>query len=80
MKKIEKVYTVVMFAFIGALISINMLSCSPKKSPSAAHWVDSIENPDNEEFVSEVAFNEGIEFYDVTQKMFNERYKNDKRK
>jgi len=76
MKKIEKIYTVIMFLFVGALVSINMISCSPRKSPSAIHWVDSIENPENEQFVNEVAFNEGIEFHEVTQKMFNKRYNN----
>ena len=35
---------------------------------------DKISNPENAEFVNEVAFNEGIEPSKVTQKMFNERY------
>ena len=35
---------------------------------------NSIHNPDNREFVLEVAFNKGIAIDEVTQKMFNERY------
>jgi hypothetical protein len=37
-------------------------------------WEDNIHNPDNEEFVVEVAFNEGVEVEQVTQEMFNARY------
>jgi hypothetical protein len=38
-------------------------------------WADDVRNPDNEEFVVEVAFNLGIEdWHMVTQEQFNERY------
>jgi hypothetical protein len=37
-------------------------------------WEDSISNPDNEEFVVEVAFNAGVDAEEVTQEMFNSRY------
>lgn len=37
-------------------------------------WKDSIHNPDNAEYINEVAFNEGCEPYQVTQKQFNSRY------
>ena len=37
-------------------------------------WEDNISNPDNEEFLVEVAFNEGVETTEVTQEMFNSRY------
>ena len=40
------------------------------------NWDDSIKNPNNEEFVTEIAFNLGIDNNDVTQEMFNERYIN----
>ena len=40
------------------------------------YWPDSILNPENEEFVTEVAFNLGIENSEVTQEQFNERYIN----
>jgi len=36
---------------------------------------DSIHNPDNKEYVEEVAFNEEIAPEAVTQEMFNARYK-----
>ena len=38
-------------------------------------WEDSVKNPDNDEFVAEVAFNLGIEKHEVTQAQFNRRYK-----
>lgn len=38
-------------------------------------WEDSIKNPANDEFVTEVAFNLGIEKHEVTQAQFNRRYK-----
>lgn len=37
-------------------------------------YADDIRNPENEEFVNEVAFNEDIEPAMVTQAMFNMRY------
>ena len=36
---------------------------------------DDIHNPENREYVEEVAFNEGISYEEVTQEMFNARYK-----
>jgi hypothetical protein len=38
------------------------------------HAENSIHNPENAEFVVEVAFNEGIKTTEVTQEMFNARY------
>ena len=38
------------------------------------YWPDSILNPENGEFVTEVAFNLGIENSEVTQEQFNQRY------
>ncbi len=35
---------------------------------------DDIHNPENKEYVEEVAFNEGISCEEVTQEMFNARY------
>lgn len=39
-------------------------------------WENSIYNPDNEEFVVEVAFNLEISVDEVTQEQFNDRYIN----
>jgi len=38
------------------------------------NWQNSIDNPANEEFVEEVAFNLDIPVEEVTQEQFNERY------
>jgi hypothetical protein len=40
-------------------------------------WEDDINNPDNQPYVLEVAFNEGCDVDEVTQRMFNARYLND---
>jgi len=40
------------------------------------YWPDSILNPENSEFVNEVAFHLRIKNSKVTQQMFNERYIN----
>ena len=37
-------------------------------------WADDVHNPENEEFVCEVAFNLNIPMDSVTQEQFNERY------
>jgi len=42
----------------------------------ATEWANSVENPENAEFVVEVAFNEDIDTSEVTQQMFNNRYSN----
>ena len=60
---------------ISILIATIILSgCAMLKS--TGNWDDSIKNPNNEEFVTEIAFNLGIENNEVTQEMFNERYIN----
>jgi hypothetical protein len=37
-------------------------------------WEDNINNPDNGEFITEIAFNEKCAPQEVTQIMFNQRY------
>lgn len=37
-------------------------------------WADDIRNPENKEFVDEVAFNKGTDSKKVTQSEFNQRY------
>lgn len=44
---------------------------------NAVKYADSIDNPSNEEFVREIAFNEGIDVSEVNQLMFNKRYFSD---
>jgi hypothetical protein len=56
---------------------ITLSSCSMEKKFSVdacPSWADNIHNPDNEEFVEEVAFNLGITTSQVTQSQFNKRY------
>ncbi len=45
------------------------------KGKSKTAWSDNIRNPENAEYVSEVAFNKGVSEKRVTQKQFNKRYK-----
>ena len=48
--------------------------CNKQNSLSQVAWEDNINNPENHEFVVEVAFNEGVEIEQVTQAQLNERY------
>lgn len=58
-----------------AVITLSSCSMERKFSVDACpKWVDNIHNPDNEEFVEEVAFNLGIYADQVTQQQFNKRY------
>ena len=58
-----------------AVITLSSCSMERKFSVDACpKWVDNIHNPDNEEFVEEVAFNLGIYASQVTQQQFNKRY------
>ena len=64
---------------ISILIATIILSgCAMMKETEkcTGYWPDSILNPENGEFVTEVAFNLGIENSEVTQEQFNERYIN----
>ena len=56
---------------------ITLSSCSMEKKFSVdacPKWADNIHNPDNQEFVEEVAFNLCIPTDQVTQEQFNSRY------
>lgn len=48
--------------------------CMKQNSLSQIAWEDNVNNPENHEFVVEVAFNENVEMWEVTQEQFNERY------
>jgi len=68
-------------AWFVAMLFVAMIATSCKSSRHAncdaygkIKWEDSIKNPENEEFVCEVAFNEGITAEEVTQAQFNARY------
>jgi hypothetical protein len=64
-------YTILVITALYILCSCGIV---PQEQTITVKWEDSIQNPDNEEFVVEVAFNEDVEPQDVTQAMFNERY------
>jgi hypothetical protein len=57
--------------------ALTLASCSVGKQISVdacPKWADNIHNPENEEFVEEVAFNLCIPTDQVTQEQFNSRY------
>ena len=71
----------VIAAWFVAILFIAMIATSCKSSRHAScdaygkvKWEDNIKNPENGEFVCEVAFNEGITAEEVTQAQFNARY------
>ena len=57
---------------LNFVLSKNMIMYIGKKPK--VKKADSIKNPDNAEFVNEVAFNKGIKPSEVTQEQFNKRY------
>ena len=58
-------------AVITLLVIVGMIIAIHNKMT----WKDSVKNPENWPYVVEVAFNLGIEPYEVTQAQFNRRYK-----
>lgn len=63
-------WTIITFSALYALAS-----CSTTKYQQCdAYGINSVDNPENEEFVNEVAFNLNIEPEEVTQVMFDARY------
>jgi hypothetical protein len=64
-------------AYFVAIVCVAMVvtSCGSSHVACDAYGENSISNPDNAEYVNEVAFNEGIPASSVTQSMFDERYK-----
>ena len=73
MKRKVNLITVAWFA---AVVCVAMLatSCGSSHVACDAYGVNSIYNPENAEYVNEVAFNKGIPASSVTQEMFDERY------
>lgn len=66
---------------IGAVcITIMLFACTSSKRAitgrvdACPKWVNSIKNPENQEFVEECAFNLHISADKVTQEQFNKRY------
>jgi uncharacterized protein YxeA len=61
---------------ISILIAMVVINGCAMVQQSTGNWDDSIKNPDNEEYVTEVAFHLSIKNSEVTQEMFNKRYIN----
>tara|TARA_R110000868_G_scaffold400073_2_gene674215 strand:- start:820 stop:1086 length:267 start_codon:yes stop_codon:yes gene_type:complete len=84
----EKLTHTLRLLFIGAIaIAIaSLTSCSTSRNGCMSsyfvgyakidkvNYEDDIHNPDNDEYVREVAFNLGVKPSQVTQKQFNARY------
>ena len=56
------------------LILAILTGCNKQNSLSQIAWEHNLNNPENREYVVEVAFNENVEIWEVSQEMFNERY------
>ena len=77
MKRNASVGMACLWTFIIITAVIMLASCSSSNHCDAygkVKWENSINNPENEEFVVEVAFNEGCTIEQVTQEQFDARY------
>jgi len=61
-------------AWFVAILFVAMIATSCGTAHSCDAYSDSINNPENAEFIEEVAFNLNIAPQEVTQAMFNQRY------
>ena len=68
MKKILLMVTIILCVVVCSCGSV------PQEQTVTVKWEDSIQNPDNQEFIDEVAFNESVASSSVTQQMFDQRY------
>jgi len=66
--------TVGIYFLLIATVAFILGSCSSSSHACDAYGKNSIKNPENQEFIEEVAFNEGIPASSVKQSMFNQRY------
>ena len=70
-QKLEPMKTI---SILIATIVLSGCAMVKENETCTGYWPDSILNPDNGEFVTEVDFNLGIENSEVTQEQFNQRY------
>ena len=57
------------------MAKIKLKKSAPKAEVKVVRWKDSVKNPENKEFVAEVAFNKGSKnMKKVKQEEFNKRY------
>ena len=66
--------TVGIYFLLIATVAFILGSCSSSSHACDAYGKNSIKNPENQEFIEEIAFNETVTPKNVTQKMFNQRY------
>ena len=59
---------------VVAVIVVAFILTSCTVSPNELAWDDNIANPENHDFIVEVAFNLDIHVDSVTQEQFNARY------
>lgn len=77
------VFKLAVLYVVGAICMLFVLcacstgkKCITGKLDACPRWADNIKNPENQEFVEEVAFNMHITADKVTQEQFNKRYLN----
>ena len=74
MKRNASVGMACLWTFVIIISVLILTSCKTSYQPCDAYGVNSICNPDNGEFIVEVAFNLGIAPEEVTQEQFDNRY------
>lgn len=78
MKTLKINLIIIAYFVIISIVAIIATSCGSSHATCDAYsnvkWENSINNSENGEFVTEVAFNLGIENNEVTQAQFDERY------
>ena len=66
--------TVGIYFLLIITVALILGSCKSSGHACDAYGKNSIKNPENQEFIEEIAFNAEIKPEKVTQKMFNQRY------
>jgi hypothetical protein len=66
--------TVGIYFLLIITVALILGSCKSSGHACDAYGKNSIKNPENQEFIEEIAFNEGVAPEKVTQIMFNQRY------
>jgi hypothetical protein len=75
MKRQASVGMFYLYTFLVVIAIAVLTSCGSNKHIQCdAYGINSVDNPENEEYVNEVAFNLNIEPEEVTQVMFDARY------
>lgn len=70
----KNIFTDKISRIVSAIVIVLIIAFAVRCSIQVVNYGDSINNPANEEFVVEVAFNLDIPVDSVTQEQFNARY------